>query len=118
MFYDNETDVPQLHEDLPNPFTHTHTPNDFYEPNSETMQQLGTGLIIFYRSMLNNRTVFGTYARTKFHFLQTSTALLLMDQNLSRMAYFIVLRTSLKITEAFVVPQESFDTLDVTPDNY
>ena len=106
MFYDNETDVPQLHEDLPNPFTHTHTPNDFYEPNSETMQQLGTGLII-YRSMLNNRTVFGTYAWTKFHFLQTSTALLLMDQNLSRMAYFL-LRTSLKITEAFVVPQSEF----------
>ena len=104
MFYDNETDVPQLHEDLPNPFTHTHTPNDFYEPNSETMQQLGTGLII-YCSMLNNRTVFGTYARTKFHFHQT--ALLLMDQNLSRMAYFI-LRTSLKITEAFVVPQSEF----------
>ena len=106
MFYDNETDVPQLHEDLPNPFTHTHTPNDFYEPNTETMQQLGTGLII-YRSMLNNsnRTVFGTYARTKFHFLQT--ALLLMDQNLSRMAYFI-LRTSLKITEAFFVPQSEF----------
>ena len=107
MFYDNETDVPQLHEDLPNPFTHTHTPNDFYEPNSETMQQLGTGLIN-NRSILNNRTVFGTYARTKFHFLQTSTALLLMDQNLSRMAYFIVLRTSLKITEAFVVPQREF----------
>ena len=106
MFYDNETDVPQPHEDLPNPFTHTHTPNDFYEPNTETMQQLGTGLII-YRSILNNRTVFGTYARTKFHFIQASTALLLMDQNLSRMAYFI-LRTSLKITEAFVVPQSEF----------
>ena len=106
MFYDNETDVPQLHEDLPNPFTHTHTPNDFYEPNSETMQQLGTGLIN-NRSILNNSTVFGTYARTKFRFIQTSTALLLMDQNLSRMACFL-LRTSLKITEAFVVPQSEF----------
>ena len=42
MFYDNETEIPQLHELLPNPFTHTHNPNDFFESNTDTMQQLGT----------------------------------------------------------------------------